>query len=58
MMPPDDARRIPPDAARILAEVDNHVRAVAGRTEPGSDANVLAYAIHNLITGIKRLHEE
>ena len=57
-MTPDSPRRIPPDAAQILADIDAHVEGIAIRNPAGSDLNELAFAIHNLITAIERLHAE
>jgi hypothetical protein len=54
---PSRPGRISPDAARIFAEIDAHVLQVAKSSPAGADVRELAYAIHNLITGIEKLHE-
>lgn len=49
-------RRVPSDIARQLADIDAHVQQIA-TNQADSELSVLAYAIHNLITVMKRLHE-
>lgn len=38
-----------------LAGIDNHVESIALSHPAGSDLNVLAYAIHNLVTCVEAL---
>jgi len=55
-MTPDRPRRIPPDVARHLADISARVEPIAVRTATGTDLNVLAHAIHNLVLVIEKLH--
>ena len=51
----DQARRVTRDVSRALVEIDGQVRKVALDHQAGSDVNVLAYAIHNLISVVEKL---
>ena len=51
----DHSRRVSRDVARALAEIDRQVRKVALDKQARSDVNVLAYAIHNLISVVEKL---
>ena len=55
-MTPNNTGGIPPDAARILSQVDAHVEAVARQSRADSDISELAYAIQNLVAALRKIH--
>lgn len=46
-----------PDIDSRLADIDNHVERIAVQQPLGSDLNILAHAIHNLIGCIRDMHD-